>query len=56
MFSTNVSIVEIIHMFGIKTHQLTELELVPCISIDRSVFDVSVNKKRFDQVSEDFHY
>lgn len=43
-------------MFKIKTHQLTKLELVPCISVDRSVFDVSVNRKGFDQVSKDLHY
>lgn len=43
-------------MFKIKTHQLTKLELVPRISIDQSVFDVSVNKKGFDQVSRDLHF
>ena len=56
VFSWSASIVEIIHVFKFKTYQLTKLELVPCISIDLSVFDVSVNKKGFDQVSKDLHY
>ena len=42
-------------MFKFKTYQLTKLELVPCISIHRLVFGVSVNKKGFDQLSKDLH-